>query len=192
MYRPGLCMARESFAETPAMTHRAIAPTGIESPFGEEELLVSKTDLRGRITYANDAFLRVSHFAAKDVIGSPHNVIRHPYMPRCVFKLVWDTILAGREIFAYILNIAKNGDHYWVFAHVTPTFGEERRILGFHSNRRKPHRDQVAQIESLYERLYAEESRFKSGNEGMKHSAAILAEACKERGLDYDEFVLTL
>lgn len=174
------------------MMNRAIAPTGAESLFGDEELLVTKTDLGGRITYANDIFLRVSHFTAREVIGAPHNIIRHPKMPRCVFKLIWDTILSGHEIFAYVLNMAKNGDYYWVFAHVTPTFGETKKIIGFHSNRRKPDRAQVLRVEPLYERLYAEESRFTSGNEGMNRAAVILADVCRERGLGYDEFVFSL
>ena len=149
------------------MKNRAIAPTGKESLFGEDELLVTKTDLKGRITYANDVFLRVSRFTAEEVIGAPHSIIRHPKMPRCVFKLLWDTILAGNEIFAYVLNLAKNGDHYWVFAHVTPTFGERKQIIGFHSNRRMPDRAQVSRIEELYGRLCAEERSFASSSEGI-------------------------
>lgn len=174
------------------MITRAIAPSGEESHFGEDELLVTKTDLKGRITYANDTFLRVSKFTAEDVIGAPHSIIRHPKMPRCVFKLLWDTILAGHEIFAYVLNMAKNGDHYWVFAHVTPTFDARGQIIGFHSNRRKPDRAQILRAEELYDRLYAEENRFASGGEGMRRAAAILAGACHDRGLEYDEFVFSL
>jgi len=174
------------------MMRRTITPTGEESPFGAEELLVTKTDVKGRITYANDAFLRVSGFTAREVIGAPHSIIRHPRMPRCVFKLLWDTILGGDEIFAYVLNMAKNGDHYWVFAHVTPTFGEKKQIIGFHSNRRKPEPNRVSHIEPLYDRLYAEEKRLNSNNEGMLRAAAILAGAYHERGLEYDEFVFSL
>lgn len=174
------------------MKHRATRPSGDESPFGDEEFLVTKTDFKGRITYANETFLRVSGFSADEVIGAPHNIIRHPAMPRCVFKLIWETILAGEEIFAYVLNMAKNGDYYWVFAHVTPTMGESRRIVGFHSNRRKPLSCQIAHIEPLYERLRKEESRFSDGSEAMTRAAAVLDGACREHGLDYDEFVLTL
>ena len=174
------------------MTRRANRPTGEESPFGEEELLVTKTDFKGRITYANATFLRVSGFSADEVIGAPHSIVRHPAMPHSIFKLVWDTIRSGKEIFAYILNMAKNGDHYWVFAHVTPTIGESRQITGFHSNRRKPHPNQVARIEQLYERLTSEESRYANVKDSMKHAAVILETACRERGLEYDEFILTL
>ena len=79
--------------------------------------------------------------------GQAHNIIRHPDMPRCVFDLLWKTIAGGEEIFAYVKNMAKNGDHYWVFAHVTPTFDAGGRIMGYHSNRRVPERGAVATLE---------------------------------------------
>ena len=82
------------------MARIEVAPSGRESPFGEDEIIVSKTDLKGRITYANDVFLRVSAYSLNEVVGAPHSIIRHPEMPRCVFKLFWDTIAAGKEIFA--------------------------------------------------------------------------------------------
>lgn len=104
------------------MSAKAIKPTGIECPYAEDELIVTKTNLKGHITYANDVFLRLSKYPAEDVLGAPHSLIRHPSMPRSIFKLLWDSIQVKREIFAYVVNMARNGDHYWVFAHVTPTF----------------------------------------------------------------------
>jgi PAS domain S-box-containing protein len=92
---------------------------------------------QGHITYANDVFLRLSKYPLREVLGAPHSLIRHPDMPRCVFKLLWDTIEAKKEIFAYVLNMARDGNHYWVFAHVTPTLDAEQKIVGYHSNRRR-------------------------------------------------------
>ena len=120
------------------MARAAIKPTGVEFPFGEEELIVTKTKLKGHITYANDVFLRLSKYSPKEVIGAPHSLIRHPDMPRCIFKLLWDTIQAKKEIFAYVVNLASDGDHHWVFAHVTPTLDAQQNVVGFRSNRRKP------------------------------------------------------
>jgi PAS domain S-box-containing protein len=94
------------------MTREHVRPTGRESPFNDEEIIVSKTDQHGRITYANDVFARVSGYELVELLGKPHSIIRHPAMPRCVFKLVWDTLKAGDEIFGYVLNLARNGDHY--------------------------------------------------------------------------------
>ena len=95
--------------------------TGVERFFDKDEIIVSKTDLKGRMTYCNDVFLRIAGYTEQELLGQPHSIIRHPDMPRCVFKLLWDTIGAGKEIFAYVINRAKNGDHYWVLAHVTPS-----------------------------------------------------------------------
>jgi PAS domain S-box-containing protein len=82
------------------MTAVAVTPSGVERTFGEDEIIVSKTDVKGRITYANQVFLRVAGYTERELLGQPHNIIRHPDMPRCVFKLLWDTLEAKREIFA--------------------------------------------------------------------------------------------
>lgn len=112
--------------------------TGVARTFGDDELIVSKTDARGVITYANDVFLRISGYPEDEVIGAPHNLVRHPDSPRGLFKLLWDQIGAGKEVFAYINNMAKNGDHYWVLAHVSPSFDPRGKLIGYHSNRRSP------------------------------------------------------
>jgi len=132
-------------------------PTQVERTFGEDEIIVSKTDTRGRITYANDVFCRVSLYSEDELLGQPHSLIRHPDMPRAVFQLLWDAIQAGREIFAYVVNLAADGAHYWVLAHVTPSFDPAGRVVGYHSNRRSPHRDAVTAASELYARLRAEE-----------------------------------
>ena len=174
------------------MAKIAVQPTGRESPFREDEIIVSKTDLKGRITYANNVFLRVSHYAAKDLIGQPHSIIRHPDMPRCVFKLLWETIGAKGEIFAYVLNLAANGDHYWVFAHVTPSFDSGGNVVGYHSNRRKADPAQIAKIAPLYQSLLAEERREADRKLGMQKSEEQLFAALRAKGIAYDEFVFTI
>lgn len=174
------------------MRKNAIRPTGVERTFGADEIIVSKTDTRGRITYANDVFLRISGYAEEDVIGQPHNVIRHPDMPRCVFKLLWDTISRGEELFAYVVNLASDGSHYWVLAHVTPTFDPQGRIVGYHSNRRLPQRSAVEQIASLYQALRFEEARHERPQDAMAASTALLQRTLDDRGVTYDEFVWDL
>ena len=107
--------------------------TGVERTFGADEIIVSKTDTKGRLTYVNQLFQTIADYKEDELIGQPHNIVRHPDMPRCVFKLLWDTIASGNELFAYVVNRCKFGDHYWVFAHVTPTFDAQGQITGFHS-----------------------------------------------------------
>ncbi|MBV5345526.1 MAG: PAS domain-containing protein, partial [Rhodoferax sp.] len=85
----------------------------------------------------------ISGYEEFEIIGAPHSILRHPDMPRCVFKLLWDSIKNNEEIFAYVLNKSKNGDHYWVHAHVTPTVNRKNEIIGYHSNRRAPSRGAI-------------------------------------------------
>lgn len=174
------------------MAREQVRPTGRESPFSENEIIVSKTDLKGRLTYTNDVFLRVSRYKAKDLIGQPHSIIRHPDMPRAIFKLLWDTIQAKQEIFAYVINMASNGDHYWVLAHVTPSFDASGAVIGYHSNRRKPDADKVAKIVPLYKTLREEEKRGEDRKIALHNASERLMADLKHRGLDYDEFVLSL
>ncbi len=92
----------------------------VESPFEIEELFFSETDLKGIILSGNQVFTRISQFSEAELIGKPHNLIRHPDMPKSVFKLLWATIQKGELIGAYVKNMAKDGSYYWVFAVVIP------------------------------------------------------------------------
>jgi PAS domain S-box-containing protein len=167
--------------------------TGVERHFQPDEIIVTKTDPGGRITYANPVFLRISHITEREALGAPHNLIRHPDMPRCVFKLLWDTVKSGKEIFAYVLNRATNGDHYWVFAHVTPSFDAAGNISGYHSNRRVPERSVIDQtIAPLYRELLAEERKHSSNARAMAASHEMLQKLLAERGQNYEEFIFSL
>ena len=128
--------------------------TGVERTFDADEIIVTKTDLAGKMTYCNRTFLKLAGYEERECLGVQHNLIRHPEMPRSVFKLLWDTLQAGEEIFAYVNNRSKNGDHYWVFAHVTPSYGTEGQVIGYHSNRRVPNRAVIDEhIAPLYAKL---------------------------------------
>ncbi len=167
-------------------------PTGRESPFDVDEIIVTKTDVKGRITYANDVFLRVSRYTSAEVVGQPHSIIRHPDMPRCIFKLLWDTLEAKQEIFAYVVNLASNGDHYWVFAHVTPSFDGSGNVVGYHSMRRKPDPQQIAAIQPLYRELLEEERRPTSRKDGMLSAHDSLHQMLRSKGVAYDRFILAV
>jgi PAS domain S-box-containing protein len=169
-----------------------VLPTGQERSFAADELIVSKTDPRGVITYANDVFLKVSGYALDEVIGQPHNLIRHPEMPRAVFQLLWDTLADGREIFAYINNLAADGAHYWVLAHVTPSYGRNGSVIGYHSNRRRPSPRAVAQVTPLYDRLLADEQRQPNARAAVGSSSRLLAELVAEQAESYETFVWSI
>lgn len=169
-----------------------VRPTGIERPWDVEEIIVSKTDLKGRIMYANDVFQRLAQMTEAELIGEPHNIIRHPDMPRCVFKFLWDTLEQKHEIFAYVINMAKSGDHYWVFAHVTPSYDNRGNVIGYHSNRRKPNPEQIAKIKPVYAALLQEEARHSSPKEGLDASTKLLLKTISDTGMTYDEFIFSL
>jgi PAS domain S-box-containing protein len=174
------------------MREPTVTPTGVERFFPEDEIIVSKTDVKGHITYANETFLNIAGFTEEEVLGKPHNIIRHPDMPRCVFKLLWDTLAARKEIFAYVKNMSKNGDHYWVFAHVTPTFDEYGHVVGYHSNRRVPDRQQVDLFAEVYRQLLAEEQRHSEWRAGMESATKLLLEMVAAKGMEYEEFVFSV
>lgn len=172
---------------------RELPVTGVERSFGADEIIVSKTDLKGRLTYANKVFLDIAGYTEKECLGQPHSMIRHPDMPRCIFKLLWDTIQGGREIFAYVVNRAKNGDHYWVYAHVTPSFDAAGNVIGYHSNRRVPDRALVeSAIVPLYAALRDEERRHANARQGLEASHAKILAMLEKKGVAYDEFIMTL
>jgi PAS domain S-box-containing protein len=171
------------------MSTRRREPSGREAHFGTDEIIVSKTDLAGRITYANDTFIRVSGYTEAELIGAPHSLIRHPEMPRAVFKALWDTLGERQEIFAYVLNLARNGDHYWVFAHVTPSMDATGAVVGYHSNRRVPSRAAIDAVRPLYDRLLTEERRHPDRADALVASSRLLGEILRDMGLRYDELV---
>lgn len=169
-----------------------VQPTGVERRFYEDELIVSKTDLKGVITYANQVFCRIAGYTEEELVGQPHNIVRHPDMPRCVFKLMWDIIQSGEEMFGYVLNLAKNGDHYWVFAHITPTLDRHGNIIGYHSNRRVPEPGAVTSAEHIYGVLLDEERKFGDWREGMAASGELLSSLLAKAGMPYEEWVFSI
>lgn len=172
---------------------RNLSASGKERFFGHDEIIVSKTDLKGRITYANQVFLEIAGYTEQECLGQPHSMIRHPNMPRCVFKLLWETIQEGREIFAYVINRCKNGDFYWVYAHVTPSKDATGAIVGYHSNRRVPDRKIIdEEIIPLYAQLSEAEQKCANRKEGLAASTELLNTILRDKGLAYDEFVMTL
>jgi PAS domain S-box-containing protein len=169
-----------------------VRPTGVERTLGEDELIVTKTDPRGVLTYANDVFLRLSALVEDETIGKPHNIIRHPDMPRAIFKLLWEALGQRQEVFAYVVNLATDGAHYWVLAHVTPSSDAHGRLVGYHSSRRRPEPGPVAAISKIYAELRAEERRHDNSSAGLDASWAKLQGILAARNQTYDEFVWSL
>ena len=146
--------------------------------------IISETDKSGKITMANDVFQEVALYTEEELVGAPHNIVRHDDMPRACFKLVWDTISSGKEIRAFVINKAKNGDHYWVLAHITPTAD------GYHAERTAPNPATIKDvITPLYKQMRDKEREMNFSDEGMQASTQILLDVLSEKGLSYDELI---
>ena len=130
--------------------------TNNEVTYDDDDLLISKTDTKGKITYCNEIFMRIAGYKEHELLGQPHNMVRHPDMPPQAFGDLWNTVNDGREWHGIVKNRCANGDYYWVDATVTPDFDPGTgRIVGYMSARRKATRKQIADAEALYNELNA-------------------------------------
>ncbi|WP_331774600.1 PAS domain-containing protein [Sulfurospirillum sp. 1612] len=147
--------------------------------------IVSKTDPKGIIEYANDYFVEISGYGREELIGTPHNILRHPDMPRIVFKMMWDRIKKSENITALVKNLAKNGKYYWVVTEFeTKKDKRTRKIISYTAFRKAAPRDAIEKIIPIYKKLIALE---KIG--GMEASEKFLVEFLKENNTTYDEYI---
>lgn len=128
---------------------RLVYSTDVEVPFPEGRLIVSRTDLSGIITHANDAFVEMSGYMREELIGAPHHILRHPDMPKLAFKGLWDDVAAGKKWHGYVKNLRKDGAYYWVYATAVPNI-RNGVIVGYTSVRRKPSRTRIAELVPVY------------------------------------------
>jgi len=126
--------------------------TGTERLF-TSSILLSTTDTKGRITYANTDFCDIAGFEKEELVSHGHNIVRHPDMPKAAFADLWSTIQEGDSWMGPVKNRCKNGDHYWVNAYVTPIKGEDGKIIEYQSVRTAPTRDIVDRAESTYQQI---------------------------------------
>ncbi|ETI61531.1 aerotaxis receptor Aer [Marinomonas profundimaris] len=131
---------------------RKMPVTNKENDFPESSTLVSSTDVKGRITFVNDAFCDVAGYGRDVLIGAPHNLIRHPDVPSAVFADMWANLKQGNSWMGLVKNRCENGDHYWVSAHVSPLL-DGRQVVGYESVRRKATRDEIQHAQSVYDRI---------------------------------------
>jgi PAS domain S-box-containing protein len=162
-------------------------PTNKEHNVGADAFLVSKTDTHGKITYCNEPFIKIVGASEQDILGKPHNIIRHPDMPRIIFKLLWDKVKNKEEIFAYVKNLSFDGGHYWVYANITASIDQSGSITGYYSVRRKANPKALQVIEPLYAKLLELE---KTGS--MEASSAYITDLLHQKGVSYEEFSNTL
>ncbi len=135
---------------------RIIYDTGIERPYPDGKLIVSRTDLEGTITHVNDAFVEISGYDIDELIGKPHYILRHPDMPKAAYKDLWNTAEAGQKWHGYVKNLCKDGSHYWVYATVVPNV-RRGKTVGYTSVRRKPSRSKIEAATVQYAQMKQQE-----------------------------------
>lgn len=166
----------------------AVTPTGREIKIDQLQMIVSRTDRKGIIEYANQDFCTVSGYSLPELINKPHNIVRHPDMPAAIFKLMWKRLENGQDIYAVVKNLAKNGDHYWV----TTKFDIRKHpisknVTGYVAYRQAA---PVAVVEAM-SKLYANMLDVEKIN-GINASENFLNTFLDSRHTTYDEFVHTL
>lgn len=137
-------------------TSRTVFATEVEVAFPEGRLIVSRVDLNGIITHANDAFVELSGWLREDLIGTPHHILRHPDMPKAAFKDLWETVAAGKKWHGYVKNLRKDGSYYWVYATAVPNI-RNGKIAGYTSVRRKPSRTRIDELIPVYRQWLEQE-----------------------------------
>ena len=133
-------------------------PDPIDEEFKfENGLIVSSTDLKGIITYANRKFCEIASYSRDELVGQNHNIVRHPDMPKAAFKEVWDTIKAGKEWTGVVKNLRKDGKYYWVYSHITPIL-KDGEITGYTAARRPASETEKNEVIPVYKELLEKEN----------------------------------
>lgn len=170
---------------------RAITPTSVERIMRETDFIVSKTNSKGIITYGNPIFIEFSGYSEAELLGTQHNIIRHPDMPRAAFKLAWDTIQSGKEFFAYVKNMSKDGSYYWVFTHITPDFGHNGEIVGYTSVRRCPKRSAIEAIAPVYKQMLQAEQAA-GARDAIAAGTKVLVDLLTSANTQYESLIFSL
>jgi PAS domain S-box-containing protein len=158
-----------------------------EIKFSKKKFIVSKTDIKGDIIFINKNFSEVSGYSETELIGQPHNILRHPDMPKAVFFLVWKSLLAGNPISGVIKNLAKDGRYYWVIADLETKMDTQGNIKSLVAFRRSPPQDVIDSVTELYRTMLAIEKKH-----GMEQSIIYLQAFLEEQEVTYDEFIAEL
>jgi len=165
------------------MTHPT--PVDQEIVLDSKKYIVSQTNPQGFIEYGNDYFIEISKYTEEELIGKPHNIIRHPDMPKIIFKMMWDRIKKGQNILALVKNLAKDGSYYWVITEFEPRRDAiSGQIVSYTAFRRAAPRDAVDIIIPIYKELVRLENA-----SGMEASEKYLRELLDSKNMTYDEFI---
>ena len=153
----------------------------------DDDFIISKSNLRGAVTYTNKTFIDMSEYSYDEILHKPHSLLRHPEMPKAVFNYLWKNITKQKEVFAFILNQTKYQNEYWVYANITASVDKDNKHTGYYSVRRAPNLKALETIVPLYKEMLEIETRY-----GVNASLNVLTNVLNERGVSYDEFIISI
>ncbi len=159
-------------------------PTGKEIKIDSTTMIVSKTDIKGVITYGNSNFVEISGYKETELIGSAHNILRHPDMPKAIFYFMWESIKNGRNITAVVKNLTRNGDYYWVVTDFDIKRDQNQKIRNYIAFRQAAPKKVLKVIEPLYAKMIEIENEH-----GMDASIAYLEGYLEEKKMNYNQFI---
>ncbi len=172
------------FAKNNISTHSHPNPIDEEIVLDPNKSIMSKTDSKGVIEYANDYFMTISGYQEFELMGKPHNVIRHPDMPKVIFKIMWQELKKGNPIFALVKNLAKDGRYYWVIVNFEIRYDAEGKITSYYAHRKAAPEHAKYKIEKLYAKLRAIEIN-QNVNIAYKYFIGLL----EEEGMSYEDYI---
>jgi len=162
-------------------------PIEKEIKLDPSKIIMSKTDALGVIEYANEYFMEISGYEEHELMGQPHNIIRHPDMPKLIFKMLWERLTEGENIHLLVKNLAKDGRYYWVLTNFETKFDEKGHVIYHYARRKAAPGNAIYEIEKLYKTISAIEKR-QNPETAVKYFEGLL----EDRGQTYDEFILNL
>jgi len=158
-------------------------PTDIEREVKNIDMIISKGDAEGNITYTNPIFMKISGYTQGELLDKPHAILRHPDMPKVIFKYLWENIKEGKEVYAYVKNLCKDGSFYWVLAQIRMAKNPDGSFRNYVSTRRQILESAKAVISELYAKLLKIEKE-----EGIEASEKALEAFLVENGQSFDTF----
>lgn len=158
-------------------------PTDVEHEVTSVDMIVSKSDAEGNITYTNPIFMKISGYSQGELLDQPHSILRHPDMPKVIFKYLWDNLKAGKDVNAYVKNLCKDGGYYWVLAQVRVALNPDGSFRNYVSTRKQMLPNARAIIPDLYAKLLEIEK-----NDGVEASEKALMDFLAENGQSAETF----
>ncbi len=164
-----------------------VTPINKEIILDPNKSIMSKTDSKGIIEFANDYFMEISGYEEFELMGQPHNVIRHPDMPKLIFKIMWQELKKGNSIFALVKNLAKDGRYYWVLVNFEIKYNEEGEITSYYARRKAAPRKAIFEIEKLYKKL-----RDIEVNQNVNVAYRYFVGLLEEQNISYEDYIANI